>query len=81
MADAPVYSASKAYVSNFLQGLRYKSIKARKNICVTTIEPGFVDTAMAKGGCLFWVASPEEATRQTYRAIKEKKKHAYVTRR
>lgn len=81
MAEAPTYSASKAFVSNFLQGLYYKAKKSKKNICITNIEPGFVDTAMAKGEGLFWVASPEEAARQIYTAIKRKKKHAYVTRK
>lgn len=81
MGDAPVYSASKAFVSNFLQGLYYKARKAKKDIQVTTIEPGFVDTAMAKGEGLFWVATPELAAKQIFDAIRKKKKHAYVTKR
>lgn len=81
MGEAPVYSASKAYVSNLLQGLRYKAVRAKKEIVVTCIEPGFVDTAMAKGEGLFWVASAEEAAAQIGAAMKQKRKHAYVTRR
>ena len=50
-------------------------------IVVTDIRPGFVDTAMAKGEGLFWVASPHKAARQIYRAIERKAKHACVTRR
>jgi len=81
MGNAPTYSASKAYVSNFLAGLRYKSIRSKKDIIITTIEPGFVDTVMAKGEGLFWVASPEKAAREIFKAIEGKRKHAYVTKR
>ena len=56
-------------------------MKAGLPIVVTDIKPGFVDTAMAKGEGLFWVATPQEAARQIYRAIERKAKHAYVTRR
>jgi len=78
---APAYNASKAFVSNYLEGLRYRAAHARQEILVTDIQPGFVDTAMAKGEGLFWVASAEEAARQIDRAIRRKAKHAYVTRR
>jgi len=81
MGDAPVYSASKAFVSNFLQGLCYRAKKSKKDIHVTNIEPGFVDTAMAKGEGLFWVAPPELAAKQIFNSIQKKKKHAYVTKR
>jgi hypothetical protein len=33
-------------------------------IVVTDVQPGFVDTAMAKADTLFWVASPQKAARQ-----------------
>jgi len=48
---------------------------------ITDIQLGFVDTAMAQGDRLFWVASPEQAARQIYGVIKAKKSHAFVTRR
>lgn len=79
--DAPAYSASKAYVSNYLQGLRYRISKMGLPIAVTDIQPGFVDTPMAKGEGLFWVASPQKAALQIYEAISKQKKHAYITRR
>jgi len=78
---APAYSASKAFESIYLEGLRARVAESRLPIAITDIQPGFVDTAMAKGPGLFWVASPEEAARQIYRAIRAKKKHAYITRR
>lgn len=78
---APAYSASKAYVSNYLQGLQKKACQDKLPIRVTDIVPGFVDTAMAQGPHRFWVASPEKAARQIADAIKKKKHLAYITRR
>ena len=79
--DAPAYNASKAFVSNYMEGLRKKAKKAGKEIYITDIQPGFVDTAMAQGDNLFWVASPEEAAQQIYNAIEKKKRRVYITRR
>lgn len=79
--DAPSYHASKAYMSNYLEGLRKKVEKSNYPIAVTEIIPGFVDTRMAKGEGLFWVASPENAARQIYQAILKKKSKAYITKR
>ena len=78
---APAYSASKAFVSNYLQGLRYIAQKSGKDITVTDIKPGFVDTAMAQGDHVFWSASTAKAAAQIYRAIRKKRKHAYITKR
>ena len=78
---APAYSASKAFVSNYLQGLRYIVEKSGKNITVTDIQPGFVDTAMAQGDHVFWSAPTQKAAAQIYRAIRKKKNHAYITKR
>ena len=80
-AEAPAYSASKAFVSNYMEGLRKKAYKLCLPITVTDIQPGFVNTAMAQGEGLFWVASPEEAAQQIYEAIKYKKNHSYITKR
>ncbi len=79
--DAPAYNASKAYVSNYLRGLRKKAAKEKMNITVTDIQPGFVDTAMAQGEGMFWVAPVPKAARQILDAIRAKKSHAYVTKR
>lgn len=80
-ADAPAYNASKAFVSNYLEGLRKKCFKLKLPIVVTDIKPGFVDTAMAQGENLFWVAPPEKAAEQIYNAIKSRRTHAYITKR
>jgi len=78
---APAYNASKAYVCNYLEGLRHIAMKTKLPIYVTDIQPGFVDTRMAQGDRIFWRASTEKAAQQIYHAIERKKPHAYVTRR
>ena len=81
IGGAPAYAASKAFVSNYLQGVRYRFNKLKLPVVVTDVQPGFVDTRMAKGDRLFWVASPEKAARQIVAAIRGRKRHVYVTRR
>lgn len=78
---SPVYNASKAFVSNYLQGIRYLAAKRGLPVYVTDIQPGFVDTAMAQGDRLFWVASPEKAARQIFKALERRRPHVYITRR
>jgi short-subunit dehydrogenase len=79
--EAPAYNASKAFMSNYLQGLRHKFSKLKLPITVTDVQPGFVNTAMAQGDGLFWVATPEKAAEQIYDAIRKRKKHVYITKR
>jgi short-subunit dehydrogenase len=79
--ESPAYNASKAFESNYLEGLRQKVRRSGLPITITDIKPGFVKTAMAKGDGIFWAAEPDKAARQIYRAIKRKKPSAYITRR
>jgi short-subunit dehydrogenase len=78
---SPAYSASKAYISNYLEGLRQKVTNIGCKITITEIRPGFVDTRMAKGDGLFWVAPKRKAVEQIFSAIKNKKHCVYVTKR
>lgn len=78
---APAYNATKAFQANYLEGLRQKAVNSKLDIAVTDVRPGFVDTDMAKGEGLFWVAPVEKAAAQIYSAIKKKKSVVYVTRR
>ncbi|MDQ8204088.1 SDR family NAD(P)-dependent oxidoreductase [Pelagicoccus sp. SDUM812003] len=78
---AVAYAASKAFASNYLEGLRLRSIADKNGIHVTDIRPGFVDTEMIDKSKAFWVASPEKAARQILRAIARRKGVAYITRR
>jgi short-subunit dehydrogenase len=79
--ESPAYNASKAFESNYLEGLRQKVRKSGLPIAITDIKPGFVNTAMAKGDGIFWAAEPEKAAEQIYHAIKRRKSTAYITRR
>ncbi|UCD55572.1 MAG: SDR family NAD(P)-dependent oxidoreductase [Candidatus Omnitrophota bacterium] len=78
---APAYSASKAFVSNYLEGLGRKVTKEKLPIAITDIQPGFVDTAIIKSKKVFWMASPEKAAKQIYNAIDRKRRAAYITKR
>lgn len=78
---APAYSASKAFMSNYAEGLNIKAKAMKKNIVVTDIRPGFINTKMAKGNGLFWVAPSAKASRQIVTAIDRKRRVAYITKR
>ena len=80
-SDGPAYSASKAYISNYLEGIRCKVKKDNLNITITDIRPGLVDTEMAKGNGLFWVQPVEKVAHQIYTKINKQKDIAYVTKR
>ncbi len=79
--ESPAYNASKAFESNYMEGLRQKITRLRLPIIVSDIKPGFVKTAMARGDGIFWAAPPGKAAMQIYDVIKRKKTHAYITRR
>ncbi|MFC5973187.1 SDR family NAD(P)-dependent oxidoreductase [Halomarina salina] len=76
---SPAYNASKAFVSNYCDGLRTWAANRDLDVDVVDVKPGFVDTEMAFGD--FWMASPETAARQIHRAAERGRRHAYVTRR
>jgi short-subunit dehydrogenase len=76
------YSASKAFDSMYMEGLRLRAHRLGVDVQVTDIKPGFVETPMTAGReGRFWVASAEQAARQIYDAIRKRKRHAYITRR
>ncbi len=84
---APAYSASKAFMSVYMEGLHMKakkmarSSKRRLKIFVTDIQPGFVNTKLAKGNGQFWVAPVEKVARQIFYGIEKKEWRVYITRR
>ncbi|MEO6729660.1 MAG: SDR family NAD(P)-dependent oxidoreductase [Ferruginibacter sp.] len=78
---APAYSASKAFMSTYMEGLYIKTKRLKLPIFITDIQPGFVNTGMAKAEQKFWVASADKAAMQIFSAIKNKKRKAYITRR
>lgn len=79
--SAPAYNASKSYQISYLEGLNQKAKHAGLNINITDVRPGFVDTDMAKGPGLFWVSSVEKASSQILKAIKQKERVVYITKR
>jgi short-subunit dehydrogenase len=78
---APAYSASKAFMSVYMEGLHMKAKKLKLGISVTDILPGFVNTKMAKGNKQFWIVKVEKAARQIFTAIQKKKRRVYVSKR
>ena len=78
---APAYSASKAYMSNYAEGLNIKAERLKKDIVVTDLRPGFVNTKMAGEHKRFWSSEPKKAARQMFAAIEKKKRVAYITKR
>ena len=78
---SPAYSASKAYMSTYMEGLYIKATKLKLPVFITDIQPGFVDTPMAKSPERFWVSSVEKAAQQIYNAITNKKRKAYIIKR
>ncbi|HOW59729.1 MAG TPA: SDR family NAD(P)-dependent oxidoreductase [Candidatus Omnitrophota bacterium] len=74
---SPSYNASKAFISNYMEGLRQKL--SATAIKVVDIRPGFVDTAMTQGRKgLFGVISPEHAAVFIFNAIQKGRSIAYV---
>lgn len=78
---APAYNASKAYVTNYMEGLKKKSVKENLNINITIILPGLVDTQMAKGKGLFWVEPVNVIAKEIISAIEKKKTKTIVSKR
>lgn len=82
VGTTPIYSASKAFVSRYLEGLRFTVDGLGLDIAVTDVKPGYVESPMTEGReGMFWVASAEEAARQIHAAIRRRKRSVYVTRR
>lgn len=82
MRMAVGYAATKAFMWNYMEGLRHKATAEKLPIAITDIRPGFIETDMTKGQKgMFWVQSAEKAARQIADAIARKSKVAYITRR
>jgi len=72
-----VYGSAKAGLSAYLQGLRARLF--RSGVSVTTVKPGFVDTAMTFGlPGMFLVASPEAVARACLAAARKGREEIYV---
>jgi decaprenylphospho-beta-D-erythro-pentofuranosid-2-ulose 2-reductase len=72
-----VYGSAKAGLSAYLQGLRARLFRA--GVSVTTVKPGFVDTAMTFGlPGMFLVAAPEAVAQACLAAAKRGREEVYV---
>jgi short-subunit dehydrogenase len=78
---APAYSASKAFISNYAEGLNIKAKRLKKDIVVTDIRPGFINTKKAKGNGQFWIVPKEKAAKQIISSIEKKKRIVYISKR
>ena len=74
-----VYGSAKAGLAVFTAGLRNRLFRA--GVLVTTVKPGFIDTAMTWGlPGLFLVAAPDTAARATLAAALAGREVVYVPR-
>jgi len=78
---AIVYSATKSFLSAYLQGIRHYVVRYKKDITISDIRPGFVETPMTSQNdpkAMFWVEKVEVAAQYILRAIEKKKSVAYI---
>ncbi len=73
------YGAGKAFMWNYMQAQRHKAAAEKKDITITDIRPGFIDTPMTKGQKgMFWVVDSSYAARLIADAIEAKRTVAYI---
>jgi short-subunit dehydrogenase len=81
-AAAPAYSASKAFMSLYLEALQQKANRRKLAVYFSDIRPGYIDTPMTQGQKgMFWVISAEKAAGQIKKAIERRNKVAYIPSR
>jgi len=79
---AAPYSASKSFISTYMQAYRQRSNNLSENITITDVKPGFVKSEMTEGKRgMFWVGETDKAVKQMLKDIEKKKSYSYVTRR
>lgn len=78
------YSASKGFMNLYMEGLKRKVYREKLPLVLTTVLPGYVDTAMLKvpEGCPrpspFWVTDADAVAVQMISAIRKKRKTVYI---
>ena len=78
---APAYSASKAFMSCYLEGLHLKTRRMKLPIFITDIQPGFVKTKEINIKGQFWVVPLPKAGKQIFQGIESKRFRIYVSKR
>ncbi len=82
LENTGAYSPSKAYLANYMEGMRRKlrTEGFAGKLFFTSLLPGFVDTALGQASD-FWRCSAEEAALCISRALEDRRAVAYVTPR
>ena len=76
----PVYNATKAAFTTYLEALRNRL--TRKGVHVLTVKPGFVNTAFLEGiPNTFWVISPEAAAADIWKSLRRRRQTVFVPAR
>lgn len=76
----PAYHSTKAGLDTYLESLRNRLHPYK--VDVTTIKPGFIDTAMTQGmEGLFWLISPDQAAKTIRKHIAKRRNTRYVPAR
>lgn len=78
---APAYSASKAFISCYLEGLYFKCRKLKLPLFITDVQPGFVKTKDIDLKGLFWVVPLQKAGRQLFEGIESRRFRVYISKR
>ena len=77
---APVYTASKHFVSNYMTGFRMKVNALNMKLDITDIRPGYVVSEMTQNNPnTFWMASTHRAVKMMIPGIEKKKKRIYIS--
>lgn len=77
LSICPSYCSSKRYNIMYLKAIRQLAEKKRLNIKVTTILPGFIDTALLKHKYPL-TSNLEKAGKLLYKAIEKGKKRTFI---
>ena len=70
------YNSTKSYQIKFLESLSISFKKLKKDIQITDVRLGFVDTDMLKGKG-FWVSSVDHISNKIYKGVKSRKSVIY----
>ena len=82
LGDLPVYSASKAFDSTLLEGLRQKADRLRLPLKITDIKPGWTRTPLLDSGrTYFWEMDSEKVTLRIFEAILKEKRSVVIGKR
>lgn len=79
--NTPIYSAAKACISRYMEGIRNQVKNNNLNIFITDIIPGFVaveHSPLGEDSNAYWEITKEEAGKIIFEGIKEKKEIVYV---